>query len=521
MRIDLTNFVRPAATVKLGHAISLFVLLQIYFVSNTLSFGFWKSGAGVFTYMLAFYGTWLAGIVLLLSLILAAGRRFGLPWLVLAALVVLTIPFSWELWVRSLEIDSSTIRRALRILLLPVIFLYFRIGFERAGWTGCAVLLLCVLSLAGHAGLSFSNEPSRGFNTFELDKKTNVHVIMLDSLTHSPFSKEFMGLENQAADHLATLDDTIYAGSLGFAEKFPTRASWGTLFNLGHPVQGRAHYGFFSGSTPSRLTTLLRGNGYNISTGFSSDYFGWRKGKHVDHYFRGNFQRLKRDLSCATKKGKLGFCTPFSQSLFSELYVEKSGDKYEATNEWPNMVVDLIDRAERNANGPLFSAFHIYLPGHTPKDYRSGNAEMFAEYKRYFTEGVQRAREVIDDIDRLRKRYPESVFIVSGDHGPFLSRETPEEEDRRFVVLDRHGVALALLNASNLCSWSRDWLARQRYLTPSRMLAASLACNGESRRLTEHFTDNEEFIRFGESFATGGNQKGQAESATGEGASGR
>ena len=128
---------------------------------------------------------------------------------------------------------------------------------------------------------------------------------------------------------------------------------------------------------------------------------------------------------------------------------------------------------------------------------------MVAEFKRYFVNEVQRAREVIENIDRLRRRYPESIFIVSGDHGLYLSRTAPEE-DRRFIVLDRHGVALALLNASNLCSWSRDWLARQRYLTPSRMLAASLACNGESRRLTVHFTDNEEFIRFGETFAADG-----------------
>ena len=519
MKIALTNFFRPAVILKPGPAICLFALLQIYFVSNTLSFGFWKSAAGVFTYMLAFYGVWLLGIVLLLSLILVASRRFSPPWLVLAVLVVLSIPFSWELWIRSLEFDSSATRNQLRILVLPIIFLYFRIGFERVSWTACAILILCVLSLAGHAGLSISTEPPRGFDTFELDKKTNIHVIMLDSLTHSPFSKEFMGIENQAADHLATLDDTIYAGSLGFSENVPTRAAWGTLFNLGHPVQGRSYYGSFSGSTPSRLTALLRGNGYSIATGFSSDYFGWKKGKHVDHYFRGRVQRLKRDLSCSMKKGKLGFCSSFSQSIFSRLFVE-SGDQDEAKREWPDTVIDLVDRAEGNAKGPLFSAFHIYLPGHTPKDYRSGDAEMFAEYKRYFVEGVQRARKVIENFDRLRKRHPESIFIVSGDHGPYLSRKATEE-DRRFIVLDRHGVALALLNASNLCAWSRDWLARQRYLTPSRMLAASLACNGESRGLTEHFTDNEEFIRFGESFAAGGNQKGQAESATGAGASGR
>ena len=218
--------------------------------------------------------------------------------------------------------------------------------------------------------------------------------------------------------------------------------------------------------------------------------------------------------------GKLGFCSQLSQFLFSQLFVEESVDQNEATTEWPNAVVDLIDRAERNARGPLFSAFHIYLPGHTPLEFRRDNEEMFEEYKREFVEGVQRARKVIEDIDRLRTRYPESIFIVSGDHGPYLSRTAPEE-DRRFIVLDRHGVALALLNASNLCTWARDWLDRQRYLTPSRMLAATLACGGESRRLTEHFADDEEFIRFGESFATGGVQDLRETSATGALASGQ
>ena len=502
MKTHLASFIRPTVVMKPRHAICLFVLLQFYFVSNLLSFGFWRSSDIVFRYMLVFYGVWLVGLVLLLSLLLTAGRRFNASWLALAVLVVLSIPFSWDLWVRSLEIDSSGVRNAFRILLLPAMYLYFRIGLERVRWTTCAVLVLCVLSFAGHAGLSVSTgpSPSHDFDTIEMDKKTNVHVIMLDSLTHSHFSKEFMGVENPAADHLAALEDTIDAGSLGFSEHVPTMNAWGSLFNLGRRSRNR---GFFSGLEPSRLTVLLRENGYSVSTGYSGDFFGWYKGKYIDNYYRGKYQTLKSALVCTAREGKLGFCSGFSRSVFLRLFADTTEGKHERKREWSDTVVDLIDRAERDATGPLFSAFHIYLPGHTPKSYRSGDSEMFAEYKQRFVDGAQRARKVIENIDRLRTRYPESIFIVSGDHGPYLSRGAPEE-DRRFIVLDRHGVALALLNASNLCAWSRDWLSRQRYLTPSRMLAASLACNGESRRLTEHFTDNEEFIRFGESFAAGG-----------------
>ena len=505
MKTHLASFLRPTVMLKPKHAIFLFVLLQLYFASNTLSFGFWKSSDIVFRYMLVFYGAWLGGFVLLLALLLTVGRRFSASWFALAVLVVLSIPFSWDLWIRSIEIDSSGVRDVVRFLLLPAMYLYFRIGLERVGWTACAVLVLCVLSFAGHAGLSDPTGPSHDFDTVEMDKKTNVHVIMLDALTHSPFSETFMGVENPAADHLATLNDTIYAGSLGFSEFVPTMGAWGALFNLGR--RSRDH-GFFSGSRPSRLTALLRENGYRISTGYSGDFFGWRKGKYVDHYHRGEYQSLKGALVCTSREGKLGFCSKLSQSIFLRLSKETTEGKHERKREWSDMVVDLIDRAEREATGPLFSAFYIYLPiGHTPKNYRSGDSEMFAEYRQFFVDGVQHARKVIENIDRLRVRYPGSIFIVAGDHGPYVSRGAPEE-DRRFIVLDRHGVALALLNASNLCAWSRDWLSRQRYLTPSRMLVASFACKGESRRLTEHFTDNEEFIRFGESLA--------AEEASGE-----
>ena len=496
----MANFLRPAVAVKPVHAICLFVLLHIYFASNMLSFGLWKSSDAVFRYMLVFYGVWIAGLVLLLSLILAAGRRFNTSWLALVVLVVLSIPFSWDLWLRSIEIDTTAIRRTVRILLLPAMYLYYRIGLERVRWTACAVLLLCVLSFTGHTGLSVSTDRYSDFDIIDMDKKRNVHVIMLDSFTHSLFSKEFIGVENPAADYLASLDDTIYAGSLGFSEHIPTKNAWASLFNLG---QRSNDHGSFSGSTQSRLTALLRENGYSISTGFSGNYFGWYKGEYVDHYFRGAEPSLNHALACTTGKGKLGFCSISSQSMFATLFpmeIEYKKQRNKRAREWPDKVVDLIDRSERNATTPQFSAFHIYWPfGHTRNDYRSDDAEMFAEYKQDVVKKAPRARKVIENIDSLRKRYPESIFIVSGDHGPYLSRTAPEE-DRRFIVLDRHGVALALLNASNLCAWSRDWLSRQRYLTASRMLAGSLACNGESRRLMEHFTDNEEFIRFGESF---------------------
>ena len=500
MNVDWLHRLRPPRVPTSRLAIFLFVLLQLYFVSNTLSFGFWRSGDAVFGYMLVFFGAWIGGLVLVLSIILAVSRRLDSPWLAVAALVVLSVPFSLELWIQSIEISGTAIQRAVQVLVVPAMYFYFRVGLERVRGTSCAIVLLSALSFAGHAGFSASTAPLQDFDTVELDKRTSVHVVMLDSLTPSSFSREFMGVDNPAADLLATLDDTIYADSSGFSENVPTKRAWGTLFNLG---QRSRHPGFFSGATPSRLTVLLRENGYTISTGFPGDYFGWYKGEYVDHYYGRKIQWLINDLSCMTKTGKLGFCSQFSQGMFSRHFARKLEGAYKRKGEWTETVIDLIDSAERAATGPLFSAFHINLPGHTPGNYRSGDAKMFAEYRKQFVDGVHRARKVIEEVDRLRREYPKSIFIVSGDHGPFLSRKAGPDADRRFVVLDRHGVALALLNASNLCTWSRDWLATQRYLTASRMLAASLACNGESRRLTAKFADSKRFVRYATPPVTG------------------
>ena len=499
MRTRIVKFFSPVTPMRPVFAIGLFALLQTYFASNTFSFAFWKSSDNIFGHLLLYYGIWLAGLILLLSLFLAVSLRFNRPWIAVTALVILSIPFSWELWVRSLEFDSSTIRRGIRLLLLPVTLLYFRVGLERFRGTACAVLILCALSFVGHAGLSISTWMSRDFDTVDLDRKPNVHVIMMDSFTHSSVTKEFMGVENPGADYLATLDNAIHAGTRGFVEDVPTKNSWAALFELEKTYR---NYGTFNGSVPSLLTVFLRENGYSISTGFSNYYFGLGKGEYVDHYhIGGGSQRPKFDLICSSKRGSLGFCSSsFSQYVFDRFFAERIKDR---RKDWPDNIVDLIDHAEQNAHGPVFSGYEMHNPiGHTPNDYQTDDAGMFSEYKEHFVRQARHSREIVEKIERLRTSYPQSVFIVSGDHGPFLSRTAPQE-NRRFIVLDRHAVALSLLNASNLCPWPRDWLSRQRYLTPARMLAASLACDGESRKLVEHFTDNDEFIRFGDSFGVG------------------
>ena len=471
----------------------IFVLLQLYFASNIVSFAFWKSGRSDFQYMTLFFGVWLVGLLLLLLIILRINTRFGLVRFDPVVCLILSLPFCFCLWLNTLGLHPGLFYWN-TIWIVPLLLVYFRFGAFHAVKASILMLTLCVLSFMGHSEIFdksvLAQEQGPADNrVIRLTRKTSIHVIMFDSLTHSNYSKSFLGVENPAADYLSVLDDTIYAGNRGFVEYVPTRQAWAGLFELD---RSSSNYGAFSGQARSLLTDLLRGNGYYIQSGFSGSYFGTSQGEYVDNYVF-EVKDLKQWLLCAEQKIFLGFCTRLSFSMYKNWF--RRPQKHSGIREWPEVVINMIEQAEQEISGPVFSAFYIYYPvGHTSGDYQTGDDDMFAGYKQDFIEQTGRAHQLMRQINYLRRQFPNSVFIISGDHGPWLSRT--ETDDRRFIILDRHAVALALLNASNLCSKSRDWLDRQKYLTPSRMLAATLACDGESAALTDHFTDNEEFIRF-------------------------
>ncbi len=94
----------PQVPVNGRKALGAFLLLQIYFASNILSFGFWKSDSVVFGYLTVFYGFWLVGLTLLLFLFLRISTRFGLTRFDSVVFVTLSLPFGVGLWLPTLEV---------------------------------------------------------------------------------------------------------------------------------------------------------------------------------------------------------------------------------------------------------------------------------------------------------------------------------------------------------------------------------------------------------------------------------
>ena len=507
----------PSISVMDGKLLYAFLLLQIYFVSNLLSFGFWRTDIAIFGRLFLFYGAWISLLTSLLLLSLIIANRFRLARFKQIILLVFSLPFALEVWLESIDVTGQEILLSyflaiiapilIHTFLILCILLYYRFSSPYIVRIAVMMLALSTVSFMNHSDFAFiKKNTSYSEKAVMLDNKKNIHVILLDAFTHSAFSEAFLGVRNSAADYLSSLDNTIDAGYMGFSEYVPTREAWATIFELSDfsvPYNKRPAFNIkaFSGSQPSLLTSILRKNDYYIQTGFKgSDYFG-AKGPYIDEY-HNNIDSIQDTLICRARESAfLGFCSKDSKYFFEKILKINKDKEDKEIIDWGEKVIQLIEQQESKQR-PIFSAFYIYNPiGHTKFNYRTHDSEDFGEYKKYFICRVKRAKKLVKKIDRLRKQYPDSIFIVGGDHGPWLSRTMSKKENPRFFVLDTHGVALALLNASNLCPYSREWLEKQIYLTPSRMLAASLACNGESRKLLDHFEDNEEFIRFGQSLA--------------------
>ena len=482
-----------------------FFLLQVYFLCNLLSFGYWKESVEIFLILILYFGIWIIGLTLVLAFLLKFKYRKILIRYSIAVLAILSLPL-FGIWIQSLEIRENWLEWVLLLLFPFAIAIYYRLGQNHVVRISVVMLGLCFLSFLGHAGFFLNEQIDSGndhlnlmLSEISLDRKPNIHVIFFDALTDSTISQEFLGVSNPAADYLAQLDDTIYAERMGYSENVPTWHAWSTLFGLGTKVStSRGHP--FTGRSQSPLASLLRNNGYKIQTGFSSNFFGNERGPYVDYYYvEFHIEVLNRTLICSQKL--LGFCSKFTNLMYEKFFANinvNPSSSYEAYSEnvWPNRVIELIDQSESQTNNRAFSAFHIYMPGHAPKDYEIGDAIELEKYSNHFASETRKVREALIDLNDLRLRFPDSIFIVSGDHGAMLTNNAAKEDDERFWILDRHAIALALLNAHNLCPESAIWLKHQIYLTPSRMLAASLACDGESRNLLKHFQDNPEFVKF-------------------------
>ena len=496
-----------SGTKKLGFQVSTkpglifaFVLLQFYFVCTFLSFAIWDASGFInFLHILIYFGGWIIVLTACLGVFLRYANVGKRPRTTMLVLAVLTLPM-FGLWLQIYRLDPRWLEYVI-VLLFPVaVYVYYRLSMSHIKKMRILMLGLCTVSLFTHAEWEQFTSKSLSLEKYSetvLKRRPNIHIVMFDGFTTSEYATEFLDTHNPASDYLSGSNNAIFAGNRGFAEAVPTRKAWNTVFHLGSfiPPPFNKIAGVFSGQRSSPLTSLLRNNGYKIQTGFNSAYLGREKGAYIDTYHMEvpKWASFKR-MVCTEKL--LGFCSDFSGKLYTflELLLNKQLFKTVENEVWRETVVKLIKEFEYNNISPVFSAFHIYLPGHWPNGVTL-SVETLKDYREDFISGNLDVLKTLHAIETLRTEFPESIFIISGDHGPFLSNGMTNVDDQRFKTLDTHHISVALLNESNLCQFQRNWLNQQPFLSPTRMLLAALTCDGDNMHLLENLPNHPDFIQ--------------------------
>ena len=168
---------------KRRHALVIFLLLQVYFTCNILSFGFWKSELVVFGYLAMYYGVWLVGLGLLLSLCLITSARFNKTQFDPVVLIIFSLPLCFGLWLQSWEVRPDRLWWH-ATWIIPLLFVYYRVGVVYSGSACVFVVSLCIVSLLGHAEIlaepgRLKNPPPRTRHTHWIGQQASMSLCLI------------------------------------------------------------------------------------------------------------------------------------------------------------------------------------------------------------------------------------------------------------------------------------------------------------------------------------------------------
>ena len=275
---------------------------------------------------------------------------------------------------------------------------------------------------------SFKRHPNVYFFSFDALIPTDV----VDFFLHQPEPEYSIDLKQRDFREVKN----------AFATSVPTRPSLNTIAAVDTRYckrLGEDCMNLVIGKYPSPLYAVFRKNGYRTVFGYKSDYFGRRSGPYLDQYIVETFSICRHiDEGWAF----LGYCwlerIVNLKSVFGTRYPIQSFQT-------------LIAGSAKSS--PHFVMMYIYSPGHTPKSYDTYSPSDFRKYQDAFRKGqLKTKRQLAGLINAVKTRDPNSVMIIFGDHGAWISRSWERKRGEAdpagkiwsedMVILERHRVAL-------------------------------------------------------------------------------
>lgn len=277
-------------------------------------------------------------------------------------------------------------------------------------------------------------------------KHPNVYLISFDALVPEAITKKFIGIDSLSYMPVLRRHD-LHILKNAFCERVPTQPCFNAFaaMDLAYYDGLKRPFRFMlaTGEITNPLYELFRANGYKIRFVYESSYFGPPTRANLDRYEIANQAGVC--IHVDNPYSFMGYCTEAMSALRNTLLGHRSFN-------YPEFLFDRI-RAGAAEPGPWLTLAYIRQPGHTPKHYTPSNPAEVEEFKKSFLERVDIAAQHMEDLIRsVKESDPNSILIIFGDHGAYMTREEPgdnkqlqsDSEARRNMIQDRHGVVAAI-----------------------------------------------------------------------------
>ncbi len=339
----------------------------------------------------------------------------------------------------------------------------------------------------------------------KISSKPNIYLLGYDTLIARDSAIKFLDMGE--LPYQAVIDKYFSEVPRALSPWVPTMGSINSIMRLDQNIQNLS-YVLFSGRKPSILSEMMRSNGYKVTTGFTSHFFG-KQGPYIDSYISTEQRiRLNEMLLCVEStnnprlQARMLFICPVynligsrlpGSSIANMLFPGEFSGQAGMKMSWKEVMMDAI-RQTGSGSQPSLSFFYTYYPiGHTNLTYRHDDPIKRESYREYFKTAAQELNQQLEELSQLiRVEDPTAIVIIFGDHGTFVSRGLDPDTDPRFFYQDRHRILVASMKTKNPCSNLPIKTYTQKHATPSRLLLDTLVCLGASKSKLDQLLDFDE-----------------------------
>jgi len=317
------------------------------------------------------------------------------------------------------------------------------------------------------------------------EKLRNVYFISWDAMVPASLAKEFMDLADPA--YIAALKkNQVRFMKNGFSNEANTKDTMASLLSLHESVYRTfpddVRHKYFSGRAPSLVSQFLKKHGYKSQSIYGTAYLGKSQGEYID--FLGIAKEEEGVCDHVNSGVFLGYC----KGTLSRLYrstTRKFGNNVSLNGaSYPDYLFERVKKTAAD-NTPWFTIAHIYMPGHTAKDFRKNKAADRLAFREYFEKRSRIAAQQIENLFITLNKYdPNAIVMISGDHGAFVSRGVKLNKNTRlprnkkhwpFFIQDNHGIVIAVW-PENVCPNDLRPIEDKGYAVNTDVARALLKC---------------------------------------------